>query len=185
MVDGIALAPAFEYLPPPFEADAEHARIVAFVRANHARLGGGPLELGEQGRTAQAALAELIAAGARRVVVIAAHPDPCGAEALRAAAARLALPVVSSAELPAWRPLLHASPEERCPGAPWAVRYGLEREDGAARLLERARAGCPTLLPWVEAVLRFARLGVHPLAEVFSGNGLVERNPDYLENLRP
>lgn len=185
MVDGIALAPAFEYLPSPFEADAEHARIVAFVRAHHARLGGGPLELGEHGHTAEAALAELRAAGAERVIVVAAHSDPCGAEALREAAARLALPVVSSGELPEWRALPHASPEERCPGAPWAVRHGLAHDEGAARLLARARAECPALLSWVEVVLRFARLGVHPLAEVFAGNGLAERNRDYLQNLRP
>jgi hypothetical protein len=42
VVDGIALAPAFEYLPSVFGSDAEHMKLASFVRSNHACLGWRP-----------------------------------------------------------------------------------------------------------------------------------------------
>jgi hypothetical protein len=37
----------------------------------------------------------------------------------------------------------------------------------------------------VEAVIGFQVLAVHPLAELYGGNGLLERNAAYLVNLVP
>jgi hypothetical protein len=142
------------------------------------------MDLGEHGRTASEVVAFLRESGAQRVVVVAAHSDRRGSEALLDAGARIGFPTASSADVSAWKALPHASPEIRSPGSPWAVRYGLDRPEGVERLIHRAPIEFPSLLPWIFAVVNFAKIGVHPLAEVFAGNGILERNADYLENLQ-
>jgi hypothetical protein len=184
VVDGIALAPPFEYLPGLLPADAEHARLAAFVRRHHARLGGGPLELGVDGRTAREVVDFLRTAGAARVIVVVAHPDPHGAAALFDALTAGSIPALSSAELSAWSEL-PCAPAAVDAGAPWAARHGLERVAEIEALRARVAREAPERAAWLEAVIGFARFGVHPLAEIFAGNGLCERNRDFLVNLRP
>lgn len=188
MVDGIALPPAFEYLPAFFAPDPEHARLAAFVRAHHAELGGGPLELGDEGRTAAETAAHFFGLGVERVLVVDAHPDPMGAEFLLAALVERGLDAVRASEHPAWRALPRAPlPPSRAErdGSPWAARLGLDRAAGREALRDRSARERPELAAWVEAVIGFQALGVHPLAEIYAGNGLLERNAEYLVNLAP
>ena len=82
MVDGLALPPAFEYLPALGLLDEEHARL----RAELARVRvDGVLEFGDAGRTADETARYFVAAGATRVCVVDAHSDPAGARHLAAA----------------------------------------------------------------------------------------------------
>jgi hypothetical protein len=188
VVEGIALPPAFEYLPAFFPPDADHARLAAFVRRHQRALGGGPLELGDQGRTAPETVEHLCASRVERVIVVDAHPDPSGATFLLEALAARAIPALRASELAVWRTLPGAPlppPRPSRDGAPWSARYGLDQPHGETALRARAARERPELLPWVEAVIDFQRLAVHPLAELYGGNGLLERNAAYLVNLAP
>jgi hypothetical protein len=187
VVDGIALPPAFEYLPALFPPDAEHARLARFVRDSHEALGGGPLELGDRGRTAAETVAWLRAAGGTRVIVVDAHSDPSGAEALLDVLVADGVPAVRASSHGPWRALGdRPSPASPARGvAPWAARLGLDQEAGRAALRARVARERPELASWCEAVIAFERMGVHPLAELYAGNGLSERNADYLVNLLP
>ena len=122
---------------------------------------------------------EAPSAGSPGLVLLGATPDEEAlALAVRRAAARAGGP--HAVRLAFAEPRLPCDPED---GASWAARYGLDDPAWRAALLRLAAADLPHAAVQLHAAIGFQRLAVHPLCELFAGNGLFERNPELLQNI--
>jgi len=151
----------------PLEDPAPARRIVETLLARGVETGCLPLA------------PEAPSAGSPGLVLLGATPDEEAlALAVRRAAARAGGP--HAVRLAFAEPRLPCDPED---GASWAARYGLDDPAWRAALLRLAAADLPHAAVQLHAAIGFQRLAVHPLCELFAGNGLFERNPELLQNI--
>jgi hypothetical protein len=179
----LLVPPAAEYLPELVGPDQERESLLQALRAN-LPLG---LELQVEGPAARApetALA-LRERGVVRVWVCDLSLDDGPALVFESAALAAGLEVRRCTTDARWHAWAKARAKNAFPGAPWAAALGLDRPQRVLELQQKARQLGPAAESWLAAVRGFARLGLHPLAEVYAGNDLVARGDEYLINLDP
>jgi hypothetical protein len=67
----------------------------------------------------------------------------------------------------------------------WGACLGLGRPRGAGVLEDATRIVAPARIPEVQVIIDLYELGIHPLLEMYAGNGLWDRNDELLVNIVP
>ncbi len=192
VVEGAAIPPALEYLPG------------LFVRRTPPEVEADVVDDGNAGRIAAETAAFFRERGVERVVLHVPAVDETAAEILEAALIRAELGVHrvgAAAPTSEEGLLLPETPEQGTIEELYAkaretklpLDPGPRRTSWTLLAEPRWRAALTALagraylqhLPLLLTVVGFRRQGVHPLAEMYAGNGLIERNRELLANVLP
>lgn len=179
----LLVPPAAEYLAELVGPDREHEALLQALRAN-LPLGLELLVEGPAARAPETARA-LRERGVTCVWVCDLLLDDGPALVFESAGLAAGLEVRRCTTDARWSNWAKRRTKNAFPGAPWAAALGLDRPQRIQELEHKARELGPAAESWLAAVRGFARLGLHPLAEVYAGNDLVARGDEYLINLDP